>query len=197
MRALVIGATGNIGKVVASTLEERGHEVIRASRSSEHAVDVADPESIRSLFDAVGELDAVVVAVGSVPFKPVTELTRDDYAAGLTGKTLAQLEVVRQALSRVRDGGSVTLTTGVLAREPIATGAAAAAANGALEAFVPTAAAEAPRGVRVNAVSPNVLENSPHYHPTFVGQRPVTDAEVGRAYVLAVEGIVNGRVIEV
>jgi NAD(P)-dependent dehydrogenase (short-subunit alcohol dehydrogenase family) len=197
MRALVIGATGNIGKVVASTLEERGHEVIRASRSSGHAVDVADPESIRSLFDAVGELDAVVVAVGSVPFKPVTELTRDDYAAGLTGKTLAQLEVVRQALSRVRDGGSVTLTTGVLAREPIATGAAAAAANGALEAFVPTAAAEAPRGVRVNAVSPNVLENSPHYHPTFVGQRPVTDEEVGRAYVLAVEGIVNGRVIEV
>ena len=197
MRALVIGATGNIGKVVASTLEERGHEVIRASRSSEHAVDVADPESIRSLFDTVGELDAVVAAVGSVPFKPVTELTRDDYAAGLTGKTLAQLEVARQALSRVREGGSVTLTTGVLVREPIATGAAAAAANGALEAFVPTAAAEASRGVRINAVSPNVLENSPHYHPTFAGPRPVTDEEVGRAYVLAVEGIVNGRVIEV
>ncbi|WP_129657504.1 short chain dehydrogenase [Rothia halotolerans] len=197
MRALVIGATGNIGKVVAAALEDRGHEVVRASRSSGHAVDVTDPESIRFLFDAVGEVDAVVVALGSVPFKPVTELTRGDYAAGLTGKTLAQLEVVRQALSRVRDGGSVTLTTGVLTREPIATGAAAAAANGALEAFVPTAAAEAPRGVRVNAVSPNVLENSPHYHPLFVGQRPVADEEVGRAYVLAVEGIVSGRVIEV
>ena len=197
MKALVIGATGSIGGVVAATLDVRGHEVVRASRSGEQSVDVTDPASIRSLFERVGPVDAVVVAVGSVPFKPLANLDRDDYLAAFTGKTLAQLDVVRVALHHVTDGGSVTLTSGVLAREPIATGAAAAMANGALESFVITAAAEAPRGIRINAVSPDVLANSPGYFSTFPGHRPVTDDEVGQAYVRAVEGIVTGRVLTV
>ncbi len=197
MKVLVIGATGSIGGVVAATLDVRGHEVVRASRSGEQNVDVTDPASIRSLFERVGSVDAVVVAVGSVPFKPLTDLDRDDYLAAFTGKTLAQLDVVRVALDHVTDGGSITLTSGVLAREPIATGAAAAMANGALESFVITAAAEAPRGIRINAVSPDVLANSPGYFSTFPGHRPVTDDEVGQAYVRAVEGIVTGRVLPV
>lgn len=197
MKTLVIGATGSIGGVVAATLEGRGHEVIRASRSSETSVDVTDPASIRDLFADVGELDAVVVAAGSVGFKPLTELGRDDYLAAFTSKSLAQIEVVSQALTRLRDGGSITLTSGVLAREPIATGAAAAMANGALESFVITAAAEAPRGIRINAVSPDVLANSPGYHAAFPGHRPVTDEEVSDAYVRAVEGIITGRVLRV
>lgn len=197
MRTLVIGATGNIGAVAAATLESRGHEVLRASRSSRPDVDITDGDSIRRLFQTVGTVDAVVVAAGSVPFKPLAELTAEDYTAGFTAKTLGQTAVVRQALERVSDRGSITLTTGVLAREPIATGAAAAMANGALESFVVTAAAEAPRGIRINAVSPNVLANSPAFHPVFPGQRPVTDDEVGTAYVLAVEGIVTGRIIRV
>ncbi|WP_217583200.1 short chain dehydrogenase [Microbacterium sp. GbtcB4] len=197
MKVLVIGATGSIGGVVAATLDVRGHEVVRASRSGEQNVDVTDPASIRSLFERVGSVDAVVVAVGSVPFKPLTDLDRDDYLAAFTGKTLAQLDVLRVALDHVTDGGSITLTSGVLAREPIATGAAAAMANGALESFVITAAAEAPRGIRINAVSPDVLANSPGYFSTFPGHRPVTDDEVGQAYVRAVEGIVTGRVLPV
>lgn len=197
MKALVIGATGSIGGVVAATLDVRGHEVVRASRTGEQSVDVTDPASIRGLFERVGPVDAVVVAVGSVPFKPLLDLDRDDYLAAFTGKTLAQLDVVREALTHVTDGGSITLTSGVLAREPIATGGAAAMANGALESFVITAAAEAPRGIRINAVSPDVLANSPGYFSTFPGHRPVTDDEVGQAYVRAVEGIVTGRVLTV
>lgn len=197
MKALVIGATGSIGGVVATTLEERGHEVVRAARTTGERVDVTDPSSIRELFERVGSVDAVVVAVGSVPFKPLGELNRDDYVAAFTGKTLAQLNVVREALGAVADGGSITLTSGVLAREPIATGAAAALANGALESFVITAAAEAPRGIRINAVSPDVLENSPGYFDAFPGHRPVSDQEVGRAYVRAVEGVIRGRILTV
>ena len=145
MRILVIGATGSIGSVAATTLAERGHEVIRASRSSPVSVDITDPASIAGLFTRVGEVDGVVVASGAVPFQPLTDLDGEDYLAALTGKTLPQIEVVRQGIEHVRDGGSITLTTGVLAREPIATGAAAAMANGALESFVIGAAAEAPR----------------------------------------------------
>ncbi|WP_175987361.1 short chain dehydrogenase [Microbacterium tenebrionis] len=195
MRILVIGASGHIGSVVASTFESHGHEVLAASRSGEHTVDITDPASVRALFNGIGELDAVVVAAGSVPFAPLTELTRDDYVTAFTSKALAQIDIARTALEHVRDGGSITLTSGVLAREPIATGAAAAVANGAIESFVVTAAAEAPRGIRINAVSPNVLESSADLHALFAGQRPVPDVEIGRAYALAVEGLVRGRVI--
>lgn len=197
MRILVIGATGHIGGVVAQNFESRGHEVVRASRGSEWTVDITDPASVRALFDRVGDVDAVVVASGSVPFAPLTELTRDDYLTAFTSKALPQIDVVRAGLDHVRDGGSITLTTGVLAREPIPTAAAAAAANGAVESFVITAAAEAPRGIRINAVSPNVLENSPGHHELFAGQRPVSDAEIARTYTLSVEGIGRGRVLKI
>jgi NAD(P)-dependent dehydrogenase (short-subunit alcohol dehydrogenase family) len=142
-------------------------------------------------------VDAVVVAAGSVPFKHVTELNRDDYLSGFLSKALSQIDVARIALDHVTDGGSITLTSGILSREPLATAAAAAAANGAIDAFVMAAAPETPRGIRLNVVSPDVLENSPHYHSAFPGHRPVTDAEVGRAYILAVEGVVSGRTITV
>ncbi|MGN7966559.1 short chain dehydrogenase [Microbacterium sp. 22179] len=197
MKIVVIGASGSIGRVVSDTLESRGHEVIRASRTGEVRVDLADAASIATLFVEVTDIDAVVVAAGSVPFKHLTELDRDDYTTAFLGKTLPQIEVVRQAITHLRDGGSVTLTSGVLSRDPIATGAAAAMANGALESFVITAAAEAPRGIRINAVSPDVLENSPGYHRLFAGHRPVGDDEIGRAYTLAVEGLETGRTITV
>lgn len=197
MRILVIGASGNIGKVVADTLEKRNHEVVRVSRSAEQSVDIGNPDSVRDLFARNGAIDAVIVAVGAVPLKHVTELTREDYRSGFESKVLGQIEVARQAFNYLRDGGSVTLTTGVSAREPIAGAAAAGVVNSALEGFTLTAAAEAPRGIRVNAVSPNILENSPHYEKFFVGQPPVSDTEVGRAYTLAVEGVINGRILEI
>ena len=197
MRILIIGATGHIGSVVSATLESDGHEVLRASRGSEWTVDITDPQSVRALFEEVGEVDAVVVASGSVPFAHLTELTRDDYLTAFTSKALSQIDVVRCALEHVRDGGSITMTSGVLAREPIPTATAAAVANGAIELFVIAAAAEAPRGIRINAVSPNVLENSPGHHALFAGQRPVSDAEIGRIYTLAVEGLPRGQVLKV
>lgn len=197
MKIIVIGAGGHVGGVAAAGLAARGHEVIVASRSTDPGVDTADPESIRSFLAEVGPVDAIVVAAGSVPFKPVTELTRDDYASAFSSKVLGQLEFVTQGVDTVRDGGSITLTTGVLSRESVPTAAAAAMANGAVESFVMAAAPELPRGIRINAVSPNVLANSPHFHDAFAGMTPVSDEEVATAFVRSVEGNITGRVLTV
>ncbi|GAA1641317.1 short chain dehydrogenase [Brevibacterium sanguinis] len=197
MKIIVIGAGGHVGGVAAAGLAARGHEVIAASRSTDPGVDTADPESIRSFLAEVGPVDAIVVAAGSVPFKPVTELTRDDYASAFSSKVLGQLEFVTQGVDTVRDGGSITLTTGVLSRESVPTAAAAAMANGAVESFVMAAAPELPRGIRINAVSPNVLANSPHFHDAFAGMTPVSDEEVATAFVRSVEGNITGRVLTV
>lgn len=195
MKVLLIGA-GHVGGAARAALEPR-HELIVASRSSDPAVDLEDAASIAALFERVGEVDAVVVAVGSVPFKPLAELGADDYRAAFDGKVLAQLDAVRIGTPYVRDGGSFTLTTGILAREPIATGAAASMANGAVEAFTMAAAAELPRGIRINAVSPNVLASATGYHDAFPGFVPVSDEAVGAAYVKSVEGVLTGRILEV
>ena len=193
MKILVIG-TGLVGGAAVAALTERGHEVVGASRSTSPAVDVTSPESIAALFADVGTVDAVVAAVGTAPFKPLAELGHDDFLSGLLGKTLAQIDIVQLGTQYVSDGGSFTLTTGVLAREPIVTGGASSAANGALEAFTMAAAVELPRGLRINTVSPTVLVEATGHHAHFPGFTQVSAAAVGQAYVKAVEGFQTGQV---
>lgn len=197
MKILLVGSGGHVGGVARDELERRGHDVISATRSTDPGVDTSDAESISNLLRSVGTVDAIVIAVGAAAFKPVTELTREDYVAAFTSKTLGQIEFVTQGLDHLTDGGSITFVTGVLSREPIPTASVAAMANGAVESFVISAAPELPRGIRINAVSPNVLANSPHYHDAFAGMTPVTDEAVANAFVRSVEGNVTGRILTV
>ena len=193
MKILIVGANGLLGSAAVAALKGR-HEVIEASRSSDVSVDLAEPDSIRRMFDQVGTVDAVISCTGSVPFKPLSELTDKDFRAGFEDKVLGQVNLVQLGAEYISDGGSFTLTSGVLAREPILTGAAASLANGALESFVMAAAAELPRGIRINAVSPTVLAEASGYHEFFPGFSQVPADEVGRAYVKSAEGIQTGQV---
>jgi NAD(P)-dependent dehydrogenase (short-subunit alcohol dehydrogenase family) len=193
MKVLIVGANGLLGSAAAAALRER-HQVIEASRSSGVTVDLAEPDSIRQMFEEVGTVDAVISCTGSVPFKPLAELTDNDFRSGIEDKVLGQVSLVQIGADFVSDGGSFTLTTGVLAREPILTGAAASLANGALESFVMAAAAELPRRLRINAVSPTVLAEATGYHEFFPGFSRVPAETVGRAFVKSVEGIQTGQV---
>lgn len=193
MRVLVIGASGRLGTAAASALRDR-HEVIGASRKGDVQVDLADAASIQAMFEQVGNVDAVIACTGAVPFKPLADLTEDDFRDGIADKVLGQVNLVRVGTPYVNGGGSFTLTTGVLAREPISTGVVASLANGALESFVMAAAAELPRGLRINAVSPSVLEEAENYHSYFPGFSRIPAQEAGQAYVKSVEGIQSGRV---
>ncbi|ALX67426.1 short chain dehydrogenase [Microbacterium sp. XT11] len=195
MKILIIGGSGHVGRAAAEAFD--GHEVVAASRRTQPSVDASDPASVAALFDAVGPVDAVIAAVGSVPFAPLSDLARDDYESAFRDKVLAQVDVVRLGTPFVRDGGSFTLTSGILAREPIATGAAASLVNGALESFVMAAATELPRGIRINVVSPSVLEDAPSYHSAFPGFIPVSSHRVGQAYAKSVLGVLNGQVLRV
>lgn len=199
MKILLVGATGAIGEAVHKALIERGHEVIAAHRGSpEWPVDIADPHQISALLDKAGELDAVACAAGSTPFGPWQELDRDAWMSGINSKLLGQVELVRQAAGQVRAGGSFTLITGIIGREPIRNGSVAAAINGALEAWVRATAAELGGRLRINAVSPTVLtESLGKYGKAFPGFPSVPAADVGQAYVRSIEGIDTGRIYAV
>jgi NAD(P)-dependent dehydrogenase (short-subunit alcohol dehydrogenase family) len=195
MRILLVGATGTLGTAVHQELVERKHDVVTVARSGgDLRYDVTDPAQVAELYATVGQVDAVASAAGSVPYKPLAELTVADYQAGITGKVLSQVALVREGLSHVSPQGSFTLITGVLAREPIVTGAAASLANGAVEAFVRAAAIElAPQ--RINAVSPTVFtESLDRYGDFFPGMKPVPLADVVQAYVRSIEGRQTGQV---
>lgn len=194
MKLLLIGATGTIGRAVADALSQR-HEVIGVSRHSQPGVDISQPDSIRALFDAVGELDGVVSTTGAARFKPMTQLDDEDFAFSLANKLMGQVNVVREALGRVRDGGVIVVTSGILSRSPMPGSGAISLVNAGVEGFARAAALEATRGVRVNVVSPPWVSET----LTQLGMDPkggLPAATVARAYVQAVEGTMTGQVIE-
>lgn len=154
MKILVIGATGTIGKAVVEVLQT-SHDVVAASRSrAAHRVDVTQEASLAALLQALGPVDGIVSLSGGAKFAPLSELKEADYQFSLANKLMGQVNVARLGMAYVRDGGSITLTSGVLAWHPMPGGAAISMVNGALEGFVAGAAHEAPRGIRVNVVSP-------------------------------------------
>lgn len=198
MRILVVGASGTVGKAALSQLSRR-HDIVRAGRSGgDVAVDVMNEASVREMYDRLGRLDAVVACAGHVHFGPLTTMTPSDFRKGLDDKLMGQVNVVLLGLPHLNDGGSFTLTSGILDRDPVRAGANAAAVNGAIGAFVRGAAIDMPRGIRINAVSPGLLEDSAQkYDGFFPGHAPVSAGRVGLAYVKSVEGALTGQVITV
>jgi len=198
MRILIVGASGTVGQAALKALSGR-HEIVTAGRSAgDVTVDLMDEASVRAMFEKLGKLDAVVSAAGHVHFGPVATMTPAQFRKGLDGKLMGQINLVLIGQSHVNDGGSFTLTSGILDRDPIRQGSNAAAVNGAIGGFVKGAAIEMPRGIRINAVSPGLLEESAQkYDGFFPGHEPVSSARVGLAYVKSVEGAITGQVIAI
>lgn len=198
MRVLLVGASGTIGRAVAAELGQR-HEVIAAGRTSgDVQLDITDPASIRAVFETIGLVDAVVSTAGKVKFAPFEQMQAADYEIGLRDKLMGQVNLVLIGRTHVSEGGSFTLTTGVLDSDPIRQGTSASLVNGAINAFVMAAAIEMPRGLRINAVSPGVIEEAmKDYAPWFRGFEPVPAARAALAYAKSVEGAQTGRVYRV
>ncbi len=195
MRILVVGGSGTIGRAVVDALAAR-HEVVTAGRGSgDLRVDYTSGESVRAMYARVGTVDAVVSCAGGAAFNALAKLTDAELAHTLSHKLMGQVNLVRHGLDAVADGGSFTLSSGVLNREPIPGSAAIAMVNSALEGFAVGAAIEMPRGIRINVVSPPWVSETLRQ----MGQDPaggMPAAEVARAYVAAVEGGENGRTID-
>lgn len=198
MKIVVIGATGTVGKAAVAALKDR-HEIVEVgAKRGAHQVDIADSGSIKRLFDKIGKFDALVSTAGKVHFGPFDKLTEKEVAIGLANKLMGQVNLVLIGRDYVADNGSFTLTSGVLSQDPIRYGTCASLVNGALEAFVRAAAIEMKPGQRINIVSPGVLVDSlPVYGDYFRGHEAVPSDRVGRAYLKAVEGLLNGQTIEV
>jgi dTDP-4-dehydrorhamnose reductase len=95
MKVVIIGATGTIGKALASALRGN-HEIVALSRSTgENRVDITNKASLEKVFAAIGKVDAIVCAAGGAVFKPFAALSDADFEKCLHDKLMGQVNVVR------------------------------------------------------------------------------------------------------
>lgn len=197
MKIIIVGATGTIGKHVTAYFEKE-HEVIKAgSKSGDLRLDITSPDSVENFFEKVGAFDALVSVTGNGHFGPLSSMKYADFKVGVDSKLLGQINLVLTGQRYINPKGSFTLTSGVLSFDPIFLGANLSAVNGAIDSFAKAAALELENGVRINAVSPGVVEDSPGYFPYFPGFVPVTMERVTQAYVKSVLGAQSGQVYQV
>ena len=196
MKIILVGANGAVGQAALSAIGDR-HEVIKVGRSTgDLQFNMEDINDIKALYQKTGKVDAVVATIGHGYFGPVAEMRSDQFLQGVDHKVMPQVNLVLEGINHMNDGGSFTLTSGVLNRDPIRGGAAAAAANGMIDSFVIGASVDMPRGIRINSVSPGLLDVSvERYEGFFTGFEPVSSDRVGLAYLKSVEGANTGQVL--
>ena len=198
MKVLIIGGKGTIGKKVADYLS-RKHQVIAAGRhSGEVTVDITDSDSIGQLFEQTGNLDALICVAGEATWKDFQDMSEEDFYVGIKSKLMGQVNLVRLGKDYINDNGSITLTTGILADDPVLRTTSAAMVNGALHSFVKAAALEIDRGIRINAVSCGLVEDSYEiFKDSFPGHNPISMDRVINGYIRSLEGKGSGKTIRV
>lgn len=201
---VLLGGTSGIGFATASAAAAHDAQVTVVSSSPAsveravaalpdgadgQAVDLGDPARVQALFDGLGELDHLVYTAGEpLALMPIAETDPDRARAFFGLRYFGALAAVRAAAPHIREGGSITLTTGTASQRPSAGWAVAASICGAVEALTRTLAVElAP--IRVNAVRPGVVRS-----PLWAGMSE-TDRE--RMYRERAATLPVGRVGEV
>lgn len=196
MRVLIIGGNGTIGKTITAHFS-KGNEVLVAGRTSgDINIDIADSESIKNGLAQAGKMDAIICIAGEAKWAEFNDLTEDDYYIGLKSKLMGQVNLVRIGKDYLNPNGSITLSTGILADDPVVKTTSAAMVNGGIHSFVQAVALEIENGIRVNAVSLGMVEDAyEKYKDYFPGHNPVPMTKVLNAYVRSVNGKDNGKII--
>lgn len=198
MRILIIGGNGTIGKPVTEHFSKENEVIIAGRNSGDLKIDIADSNSIQEGLEHVGQLDAIICIAGEAKWANINELTEDDYYIGLRSKLMGQVNLVRIGHKYLSPNGSITLSTGILADDPVVKTTSAAMVNGGIHSFVQAVALEIEQGIRVNVVSLGMVEDAyEKYKDYFPGHNPVPMKKAINAYVRSVKGKGNGEIIRI
>lgn len=200
MLVLLVGASGAVGSLIGQYLEAAGHDVIHAGRESgELLVDIADQQSVKALFNAVGKVDAIVSTTCDVCVDPSLKMGARKIEAELEYRVFGQVRLALIGQHFLNEKGSITLTSGILSEEPVLDDdVSAAVANATIEGFVRGAATELRRGLRINAVSPTLfMESVADYDMYLSSLGTVPGERAALAYQRSVNGAKTGRIYNV
>nr|WP_145552835.1 glucose 1-dehydrogenase [Variovorax boronicumulans] len=191
--AIVTGASKGIGAGIARRLAAEGARVvvnyasnkndadtvvagIEAAGGSAVAVgaDVTDSAQVASLIQAAidhfGRLDIVVNNAGIYQFARIEETTEALYRQQFDINVLGPLLVAGAAAPHLGQGGSIINISSNVTRVPPAESAIYTGTKGAIDAITGVLSRElGPRGIRVNAVSPGLVETEGTHAAGVVG----------------------------
>lgn len=160
-------------------------------------MDIADSSSMEGALEAQGPFDAIVNASGEAKWAPMKDLSEEDYYIGIKSKLMGQVNLVRLGQKHLNPGGSITLTTGILADDPVDMTTSAAMVNGAIHSFVLAAALEL-NDIRLNVVSAGLVEDAyERYKDYFPGYDPVPMSKVANGYLKCILGKIHGQIVRV
>lgn len=196
MKILIVGGNGTIGKRVSQHFS-KNHQVIIAGRhSGDVTADIADSNSLKSMFEKIGKVDAVVCAAGEAKWAEFASMTEEDFYIGLKSKLMGQVNLVRIGKDYVNPGGSFTLSTGILADHPVVLTTSAAMVNGGIHSFVKAVSLELENNIRINVVSSGLVEDAvDKYEAYFPGHNPIPMKKVVNGFVKSVLGKGTGEII--
>ncbi|MFK0250561.1 SDR family NAD(P)-dependent oxidoreductase [Amycolatopsis azurea] len=180
---LVTGASGGIGGGIALRFAEAGSAVAvhyhrdeasalavierveaAGGTAAAFAADLTDDGECRRLVAAAaawtGRLDTLVNNAGVQPVEPLPEMSAESWRAVLDANLTSAFSCT-QAAAEVMDGGSVVHIASIEADRPAPGHAHYSSAKAALVMHARAAALEyGPRGLRVNAVSPGLIDRA-------------------------------------
>lgn len=165
-QAVIIGATGGIGRRVAELLLQDDYEVTNISRSSDNL-----PKSVKHKEGDIlnddwksnefpEKIDALVYCPGSINLKPFRSLKAKDFESDFKLNVLGAVNVLNhfQKALKKADTPSVVLYSTVAVQQGMPFHASISAAKGAIEGLVRTLAAEWAPKIRINAVAPSLVD---------------------------------------
>jgi NAD(P)-dependent dehydrogenase (short-subunit alcohol dehydrogenase family) len=198
MKILIIGGNGIIGKRVSQYFSKDNEVIIAGRKSGDVNVDIADSNSIQSMFEKLGKLDAIICIAGEAKWAPFNDLSEDDFYIGLKSKLMGQVNLVRIGKDYLKTGGSITLTTGILADDPVVMTSSAAMVNGGIHSFVKAVNLELENEIRLNVVSSGLVEDAvDKYQDYFPGHNPIPMQKLVNAYIRSVNGKGSGEIIRI
>jgi NAD(P)-dependent dehydrogenase (short-subunit alcohol dehydrogenase family) len=198
MKVLIIGGAGTIGKKVSAHLAKKHEIVIAGRKSGDVNVDIGDSKSIEAMFESIGKVDAIACIAGEAKWAAFDSMTEEDFYIGLKSKLMGQVNLVRIGQKYLNTGGSFTLSTGILADDPVVGTTSPAMVNGGIHSFVKAASLELGNSVRINVVSSGLVEDAVEkYEAYFPGHNAIPMDKVINAYVKSVEGQGNGKIITI
>lgn len=205
--ALITGAERGIGRDIALSLAKEGVNVaycdikIEKGKSSTQEeikklgrkvlameIDVSKEkqviEMVRDTIKEMGAIDIFISNAGIIEWEPITKITLECWnkiiAVNLTGAMLCTREVARHMIKRRK--GVMLFTSSTIQYNPAYKEAAYRVSKTGVQVFAETAAIElAPYGIRVNTVSPGVI-NSPNWAKGVL-PKVANDPKIGKNFM--------------
>jgi NAD(P)-dependent dehydrogenase (short-subunit alcohol dehydrogenase family) len=173
---LVLGAAGGIGSALCRRLKSSGRRLFLAGRREQPlaelgnelgapwaSLDARDSAQVAAVFARahaeLGSLQGAVNSIGSILLKPAARTSDAEYRDVLAQNLDTAFFCLREAAQHLAPGGSLVLLSSAAASFGLANHEAIAAAKAGVEGLVRAGAATlAPRGLRVNAVAPGLVD---------------------------------------